>query len=606
MQPTRKDEHLVDALDHADPAVRLNAALELARDGRLIAAPALLAALEHDSRVVRRHHVAEHLVMLGPSIVSRLQEAIRSTGRGRAVAAHVLGRIEPSAVGALVPVLIEALATTDLEGRRDALWAIERLGPAASMAVPALVSRLHDQAEAPDVRAATAEAIALALAAVVQVHDAPAIRWYGSRLVGCRVASALARMGATASAAVPNLIRTLGDPRERFDIRMEAARALGSISEPLGPVLQALEQATGDPDWWVRVAAVQGLGLLGDRVTATNRALVAALSDPEGSVRRQAIRAMAMLGDRETAIPYLVALLSDGQMAGLSAEVLALLGEPAVSALAGVIARRGEPAGAFAAYALSRSEAASAQSVPLGGVTAYQPDVAEFLLTGPRIVIDDARRTVFDALVRRTLERGLGGLVAYDLPYPKYEFLQYLVDEREYLVHGTNLQDLELLAPIRWATDPSEVGNLSGVYACADGIWSLYYAVADRTVVGGLRNGARPASTPTGLQTHYHFAFDEAALRKQPWTTGTVYVLSRDSFVDHNGQWVSSAPARPVMRLAVGPADFPYRPQTRGFVPADGWPGERFPWLDSARIYSITPNGYHAECRRLAGLDPVP
>jgi len=68
---------------------------------------------------------------------------------------------------------------------------------------------------------------------------------------------------------------------------------------------------------------------------------------------------------------------------------------------------------------------------------------------------------------------------------------------------------------------------------------------------------------------------NQDALAGEPWRTGTVYVLPRDTFgqqpeEDWHGlklastQWASPAAIRPLARLVVTPDDFPFLGQVHG------------------------------------------
>lgn len=132
-------------------------------------------------------------------------------------------------------------------------------------------------------------------------------------------------------------------------------------------------------------------------------------------------------------------------------------------------------------------------------------------------------------------------MVDYRLPYPKHEFLSYLVHHRGLLAHGSNLDDIVLFEP-RQANDAGTY--LTGVYAADDGIWPMFFAVV-------ARGGGRLTNDPG----------DAAS-----WTTGTVYLLPRETFRHIWGnEWVSDVPVRPVARLCVTPDDFPFRQATVRF-----------------------------------------
>lgn len=84
-------------------------------------------------------------------------------------------------------------------------------------------------------------------------------------------------------------------------------------------------------------------------------------------------------------------------------------------------------------------------------------------------------------------------------------------------------------------------------------------------------------------------------LRHEPWPDGTLYVLRRDTCGLWN-EWMSRAPVRPLMRLAVKPDDMPKRDQVVGAdfrQPGSVWvqSHEPFPFLKDVQAIPIRPSG---------------
>jgi hypothetical protein len=84
---------------------------------------------------------------------------------------------------------------------------------------------------------------------------------------------------------------------------------------------------------------------------------------------------------------------------------------------------------------------------------------------------------------------------------------------------------------------------------------------------------ADPMGTHHG--PYYVFSVSQAVLPNQPWRTGTVYLLPRDSFIPQPSmtfgsyevqiaQLASLAPVQPLAKLTVTPADFPFLMQICG------------------------------------------
>jgi hypothetical protein len=177
---------------------------------------------------------------------------------------------------------------------------------------------------------------------------------------------------------------------------------------------------------------------------------------------------------------------------------------------------------------------------------------------GPRYVPDADR----DHALARLVDEALAGDRTIDgssCPYPAHELLTYLVLERKLLLHGSTDTELEMLEP-RPARDYRT--ELDAVVACDDGIWPIFYAVLDRR--GGQANvftACMHLGAGGRLRRFYMFVLFHADPRApENWTRGAVYALTREGFRREWGnEWVGAEPARPVLRVMVGPEDFPLR-----------------------------------------------
>ena len=170
----------------------------------------------------------------------------------------------------------------------------------------------------------------------------------------------------------------------------------------------------------------------------------------------------------------------------------------------------------------------------------------------PPIAVDEARRRIFDDLIAAA-RAGNGTLDATTCPYPLHELLTHLVAEHSLLLHGSNHTTLELLEP-RPARDFDT--ELLAVVACDDGIWPMFYAVVDRERCEGVFT----ACLHVGRRRLYTFATRSDPADPASWTQGAVYALPRAGFRREWGrEWVRAEPVRPVLRVLVGPEDFPLR-----------------------------------------------
>lgn len=203
----------------------------------------------------------------------------------------------------------------------------------------------------------------------------------------------------------------------------------------------------------------------------------------------------------------------------------------------------------------------------------------------------------FERLFAATLQREQGAVIEYTLAAPKWQFLCYLCDHKEIVLHGSGRPDIVEFEP-RQSNDVAEFGNRRAVYAASDGIWPIYFAVMDRdNGVTSLVNSCARVLAPDGTRSepYYYFSINEDAWSRRPWRRGTIYLLPRGTFEQQAprsyrglllepAQWASLVPVRAIARLPVEPEDFPFLHQIEPHDPRlvteraardpDG-----FPWL---------------------------
>jgi hypothetical protein len=184
----------------------------------------------------------------------------------------------------------------------------------------------------------------------------------------------------------------------------------------------------------------------------------------------------------------------------------------------------------------------------------------------PVLTLDSQKIEAFEHLFREAHRLGPAAFIDYNIPYPKHEFLRYLVDRKQILLHGSNFPDMKVLLPMRFTTDARAAMNNQSIFASADGIFPLFFAVLDReNYVGSMSNGAyRLADANGSATTYYFFSINKEMLKSWPFRSGTIYVLPRDKFrpaVDGQGvvleEWISQEPVEVLARLAISPEDFP-------------------------------------------------
>jgi hypothetical protein len=221
----------------------------------------------------------------------------------------------------------------------------------------------------------------------------------------------------------------------------------------------------------------------------------------------------------------------------------------------------------------------------------------DYLLPGPPPDLFPAKQTAF-----RDLWRGShrGGFVDYSLPYPKWQFLSWLCDTEDLVLHGSQNQSIAIVEP-RQANDIRAFSNQRAIYATTDGIWVIYFAILDRQAYPEMtlfnscfrvRTSADQFSEPL-----YFFSITHSTLLQEPWCEGVVYILPRQTFRMEAAQnvqgmeilfphWISPLPADPVAKLRVGPQDFPFLAQIHGhhnekLVQQAMADPHGFPWLEA-------------------------
>jgi hypothetical protein len=197
--------------------------------------------------------------------------------------------------------------------------------------------------------------------------------------------------------------------------------------------------------------------------------------------------------------------------------------------------------------------------------------VQKHYLPAPDQDLNNDKRVQFDRIYEETLLKGIGRTIRYNCQYPKHEFLSYLAASKDLLLHGSNELDLEVLLPDRKSGDERYYGSLNAVYACADGIWPIFYAVANRRLTPGwvstdcYQIGSDIHTGKWAGKKIYHFSLGAQLLERNPWVDGMVYLLPKGSFKrlsDPTGfpleEWVSEEAVQPVAQLPVSPADFSF------------------------------------------------
>lgn len=203
-------------------------------------------------------------------------------------------------------------------------------------------------------------------------------------------------------------------------------------------------------------------------------------------------------------------------------------------------------------------------------------NLPDYWLTRPDPPPDEEAQLAFDELLTSTLRNGDCPTIAYQLPWPRWQFLCHVADHHHIALHGSDNPSIALFEP-RQSNDLNEFGNQTAVYAASDGLWAMFFAIVDRERVGSITNACVRLADESGSLPgpYYVFSVSQSALPSQPWRTGMVYLLPRDSFIQQPplpfgsyqvqiAQLASIVPVLPLAKLTVTPADFPFLSQIRG------------------------------------------
>ena len=232
-------------------------------------------------------------------------------------------------------------------------------------------------------------------------------------------------------------------------------------------------------------------------------------------------------------------------------------------------------------------------------------------LPAPELEVNPEAAQAFDAAMDAALAQGPGAEIEYDLPFPKYLFLDYLAEKRGMVLHGSLHRHLATLEPIRNSRDSSEFGDQPAIYATQDPLWALFFAVLDRSKLeGSINNGAIWLRGDEGsLIRRYYYCINAESLRRNPWKPGAIYLLPGDKFEPDPTQegvrvgiytllathWLCRTAVQPLARLLVQPEDFPFLKRVWGYdaanldkrMSAESIAG--FPFLNDPEVYPIRP-----------------
>jgi hypothetical protein len=216
----------------------------------------------------------------------------------------------------------------------------------------------------------------------------------------------------------------------------------------------------------------------------------------------------------------------------------------------------------------------------------------DYLLPQPSFDLSSDKQAEFETLFDSIPS---GSFVDYQLTYPKWQFLSYLCQSRNLVLHGSQNLEIAEVEP-RKAIDTKAFSAQDAIYATTDGIFAIYFAIVDRRNFSPLTlfNSCFDirASPDQALGPLYFFSITHSALLQKPWCDGAIYILPRENFEQEPAQqmsgaeiifphWISPKPATPIAKLLVQPKDFPFLAEIHGHDDAK-----------LTRLAAADPNGF--------------
>lgn len=200
----------------------------------------------------------------------------------------------------------------------------------------------------------------------------------------------------------------------------------------------------------------------------------------------------------------------------------------------------------------------------------------DYWLRRPAMDLNHRQTAAFDRILVQVRAAGNNSLIDYTEAPPRWQFLCYLAEQHGIALHGTGDSAIQLFEP-RQSNDLIPFGNQEAVYAAADGLWSMFFAVVDRQRYSmSVTNACIRLVDPSGTTSEplYVFSVSRPVLAQKPWRTGFVYLLPPDTFSIYPSekfgpyevlipQLASLVLVKPFARIAVEPADFPFLDQIR-------------------------------------------
>lgn len=199
------------------------------------------------------------------------------------------------------------------------------------------------------------------------------------------------------------------------------------------------------------------------------------------------------------------------------------------------------------------------------------------LMEQPKYNLTDTDKNYFDRLLQVIVDEQISKEIVYDNRIPKWQFLSYLCDKYDVVLHGSFKSRIAEIEPHK-ADDVREFSNQEAIYATTDGIWAIFFAILNRQQHSiNLVNTCMHVELASGdiIGPLYYFSITQQVLNSNPWSKGAVYILPRHDFFLEQPKvfgefkvkfphWVSMLAVKPLGYLTVNPWDFPFLNEVHG------------------------------------------
>jgi hypothetical protein len=204
-----------------------------------------------------------------------------------------------------------------------------------------------------------------------------------------------------------------------------------------------------------------------------------------------------------------------------------------------------------------------------------QASLPDYWMPQPPMQLGEDARRACDALLATAMAQGPKQPIEYTLTLPKWQFLCYLAEQHKLAMHGSGNGEIDRFQP-RQPQDFEPFGAQNAVYAAADGIWPMYFAIVDRVKSPSVINACIQLEEVDGSlgKPYYFFSISKRAVGGQPYHDGVVYLLPSHTFIRqpplqngslrvHIAQLASAEEVVPLAKLVIRPEDFPFLAQMR-------------------------------------------